>query len=230
MVLVEGLGGAVDRVARGAEGNQVAQFVLRGGGHFGHGDGGGLGGVGNQHAGAAGDRHHPEGAADGVDAPRGEVGDVEHFLGGAGADDAVFGEHRVGDGVIAGDGGGVGGGGLGAEAGAADFHQHHRLAGGAGGGERNGEAFGFADALGIGGDDVGAVMLGEPADDVPDGDVALVAGGDADRDADAAVAGGGVDMGAVGAGLAGDADAAGYRPTGFDRGGEGRVIADGGVE
>ena len=118
----------------------------------------------------------------------------------------------------------------GAEGAAPDFHHHNRLFRRLGRRERGEEAVGFADALGVGGDDVGVRVFGHPADNVADGHVAFIAGGDHQRRADATVTHRGEDVAAIGAGLAGDADAAGDRPAAVEGGGEGGVERQPGVE
>ncbi len=100
------------------------------------------------------------------------------------------------------------------------LHHHDGLSRDPGGLERRDEAGGFADALGVDGDDIRVRIPHHPADHLADGDVRLVARGDAERRAQAALARQGEQMRPIGARLADDADPARRWKPAFQAGGE----------
>ena len=142
--------------------------------------------------------------------------DIQHLFGVAGAKHAELVHDGLGHRVVAGDGGGVRFRRFRTQLRPPDLLHHHRFARGSGRFQRGDEAGGLADALGIDGDHVHVLVFGQPADALADGHVAFVAGHDAGRGADAAVAGQGIKMRAVGAGLGGDADPPRHRPAAIE--------------
>ena len=214
--LVEGLRRAIHRVARGAEGDFFLQPGLGRLWHGGHGKAQRIGGIGDQHASAAAHREHAQRVVHRVDALGGGIGDVQRLLGGAGAQHAEFAQHRLGHRVIAGDGGGVGFRRLATQGGAADLHHHDGFAVAAREVEGGEEFLAFANALGIGANHIHLWRAGHPAQHIAQRDIGLIAGGDANRRAKEAVARHGIDMGAIGARLRGDADPPGERPAGLE--------------
>ncbi len=116
--------------------------------------------------------------------------------------------------------------GRGTERAAADLHEHDGLAVAPREIQRGDEARALADALRIRADHLHLGGLRHPADHLAERDIGLVAGGDADGRPQAACAGQGEHMRAIGAGLAGDADGPRMRPALLEAGGEHRVEAD----
>ena len=160
---------------------------------------------------AAADRDDAQRVARGIDPARRGLRDVEQLLRRLRAHHAELREHRVRHRVVTRDGSGVRLRRFAPERAAADLHHHDRFARLPGRLQSGKEAVRFVDALGISGDHVGIGIFRHPADHVAERHVGLVAGGDANRRAHAAVARLGVKMRAVRAGLARDTDAAGAR-------------------
>ena len=117
-----------------------------------------------------------------------------------------------------------------ADGAASDLEQHHRLARTLGRRQRRDKHIGLGDALDIGGNHVDLGVLHVPMDDLADCHIRLVAGGDALRRADAAVARQRDQVGTKGPGLADHTNAPRQGPTAFKRGGEGGIPTQRGIE
>lgn len=146
----------IDGVARRAERIGREERGLRAFGQGGDGERMALGGIGHQHACAAGDGDDAEPVALGRRADRGGVDKVEHFLGGPGAGDARAGECRVDACVRARERCGVRLRGARADLRGADLHHRHELAGGARAFERAEKADAVMDGLHVAADRVDA--------------------------------------------------------------------------
>ena len=166
--------------------------------------------IGGEAADAAGMGDHGHAPARGPGAAGQQVGDLEQVVIILHPDDAVLGEGGVIYGVNAGEGGGVGAGGAGAQFGAADFDEHDGLAAFR---RQPGHFQKLAPVLETfneAGDDAGGSVVQQVAGEVAEVQVGFVAGGDDVGKADALVHGAG-EEGAEsgGAALADQADGAG---------------------
>ena len=179
---VEHLRGEVDGVARRAEGEQFLQATLNRIGHRWHLEPLHGGFVGHHRAGSARNGHQSDPSVRGQGAEACGVRRVQHLLGTVGAHDAVLGEHRVEDGIGAGERGGVRSNRFGAGLGPSRLGEEHPLAACPRAIQRGKQGAAVPHALGVGRHDLDFRACGHPGDALGYRHVALVSGGHPEPD------------------------------------------------